>query len=234
MPSIIPDRLTLGIDEAGRGPILGPMVMAAVALRPRAAAQLTRAGVADSKAFAGPEAHALRSALVPRILDLAEHAGLVVIDVATIDAACAERGLNRLEQRIAEQLITAAPLADRIVCDGARLFAPLTARFPMLEARDRGESVHVAVAAASILAKVRRDEIFVRIWDRYATMLDLPAGPRGGGYLNDATRRLCRAMVGRLGSLPPEGRHTWPWQFVADLLPEALRPQVAQLDLELA
>ena len=42
--------LTIGVDEAGRGPILGPMVMAAVALRPRKAAGLTRAGVADDNA----------------------------------------------------------------------------------------------------------------------------------------------------------------------------------------
>ena len=53
---IIHDELILGIDEAGRGPILGPMVMACVALRPRKAAGLTRAGVCDSKKLAGHEA----------------------------------------------------------------------------------------------------------------------------------------------------------------------------------
>jgi ribonuclease HII len=233
VPSIIPDRVTLGIDEAGRGPILGPMVMAAVSLRPRAAASLTRAGVADSKAFAGPEAHQRRSALVPRILELAEHAAVAVIDVETIDAACAEHGLNRLEQRVATTLISAAPPAHRIVCDGARLFSPLVARFPALEAHDHGESVHVAVAAASILAKVRRDQIFACIWRRYASVLGLPHEPRGGGYLNDATRSLLRAIVAHLSALPPEGRHSWPWHFVADLLPVPLAP-TPQLDLQLA
>jgi ribonuclease HII len=56
----IHDELILGIDEAGRGPVLGPMVMACVAVRPRRAASLTRAGVTDSKAFAGEGAHEAR------------------------------------------------------------------------------------------------------------------------------------------------------------------------------
>src|SRR5437763_334566 len=54
-----PLRITLGIDEAGRGPSVGPMTMAAVALDSRNAAALTRAGLCDSKSYgAGDEAHA--------------------------------------------------------------------------------------------------------------------------------------------------------------------------------
>src|SRR5687768_7936280 len=50
-------RLTLGIDEAGRGPAIGPMVMAAVVLDTPAARRLTRAGLADSKSYgAGDDA----------------------------------------------------------------------------------------------------------------------------------------------------------------------------------
>jgi len=69
----IHDELILGIDEAGRGPVLGPMVMACVALRPRKAASLTRAGVTDSKAFAGLNAHEERQRLIPKILECADH-----------------------------------------------------------------------------------------------------------------------------------------------------------------
>src|SRR5256885_7133794 len=85
---IAPDdsELTLGIDEAGRGPILGPMVMAAVALRPRKAAALTRAGVMDSKRVgAGGGAHAARRELGPRILAAASHLAIPVVDVSQID-----------------------------------------------------------------------------------------------------------------------------------------------------
>jgi ribonuclease HII len=207
------------------------MVMAVVALRSRASAALTRLGVADSKAFVGPDAHEVRSALVPHILAVADHVGLRVVDVCEIDAACEDNGLNRLEQRLGAELISAAPTARRIVADGHRLFAPLRARFPHLEARDRGESVHVAVAAASIVAKVRRDELFARIARRYAVLLGLPETPRGGGYLNDATRALVRSYITQTRRLPPEGRHTWPWDFCSDLLPPSARPRRRQPSL---
>src|ERR1700760_4940695 len=56
-----PLRLTLGIDEAGRGPSVGPMVIAAVVLCSRSAAALTRKGLCDSKTYgAGDDAHATR------------------------------------------------------------------------------------------------------------------------------------------------------------------------------
>ena len=78
MPApFIHDELILGIDEAGRGPILGPMVMACVALRPRKAAALTRSGVTDSKAFSGPGAHEERQRLIPKILECADHVAVM-------------------------------------------------------------------------------------------------------------------------------------------------------------
>jgi ribonuclease HII len=223
--------LVLGLDEAGRGPILGPMVMAIVGLRSRAAAALTRAGVADSKRYAGPDAHEVRSALVPHILHHADHVALRIVDVEDIDAACAVQGLNRLEQRLGAELIAGAPAARRIVCDGQTLFSPLRVRFSQLEARDRGESVHVAVAAASIVAKVRRDELFARIAARYAAVLDLPELPRGGGYMNEATRAFLRRLIQHTRALPPEGRRSWPWDFVHDLLPARSRPHKRQPEL---
>jgi ribonuclease HII len=219
-PVLIHDELILGIDEAGRGPILGPMVMACVGLRPRRAAVLTRAGVTDSKQFAGPDAHAARLSLVPRILDACDHFEITVVDVAEIDRRCRYNGLNRLEQERAARLIARAPTARRIVCDGARLFSPLRARWAQLEALDHGESQHAAVAAASILAKVRRDELYAKICARYAPEFGALV-ERGGGYMNGATRAFLRAYIERNGCPPPEGRRSWPWDFAADLLGEA-------------
>jgi len=63
-----PIKVTLGIDEAGRGPAIGPMVMAAVALDSRAASALTRKGLCDSKTYgAGDEAHEVRANLAAEI-----------------------------------------------------------------------------------------------------------------------------------------------------------------------
>jgi ribonuclease HII len=214
--------LTIGVDEAGRGPILGPMVMAAVALEPRRAASLTRAGVCDSKSFgAGVEAHQARTALVPRILEAAAAWALVVIDVTEIDRYTRHGGLNRLEHLHADRMLRSLPAADRIVADGRKLFTPLRARWPQLKAIDEGEKAHVAVAAASVLAKVRRDEMWLRIEARYRGEFGTLEGM---GYVNPATKRFLRSYIGRHRSLPPEGRRSWPWTFAADLLPNGFDP----------
>jgi hypothetical protein len=68
--------LTLGVDEAGRGPILGPMVVAVVALDAGAARALTRAGVCDSKAVAGKDAIARRAALAALVRARAPYVAL--------------------------------------------------------------------------------------------------------------------------------------------------------------
>jgi len=205
-------QLVLGIDEAGRGPALGAMVLAAVAVEPAAARRLSRAGVADSKSFgAGPDAHAKRLALYAIVREHAAWIGIDVCDVDVVDAYVARGALNELERERAAAFIRSAPPCRRIIADGRRLFGPLRAEFPTIEAMDRAESRHVAVAAASICAKVRRDELFACIAARYAADF----GPvTGGGYVNAATRAFARAYVRRHGALPPEARHSWPWQGV--------------------
>jgi ribonuclease HII len=201
--------LVMGIDEAGRGPLLGEMVLAAVALEPVASRRLSRLGVADSKGFgSGPEAHAARCALAIAIRTHASYVRLEVCDVATIDAYVARGALNVLERERAALLIGAAPSCKRIVADGKRLFGALRDTYPHLHAVDGGESAHVAVAAASILAKVHRDELFARIAARYEPEF----GPiRGGGYVNEATRTFVRAHFSRYRRLPDEIRTSWPW-----------------------
>jgi len=201
--------LVLGIDEAGRGPALGAMVLAAVALAPQASRRLSRAGVADSKSFgAGPDAHEARLEMVRIIRESATFIALEVCDVETIDAYVARGALNVLERERAERMIRLAPPCKRIIADGRRLFAELRATFANMVAVDRGEEFHVAVAAASICAKVRRDELFACIAARYAHEF----GPVGGhGYTNAATRTFTRAYVRKYGRLPPEARQSWPW-----------------------
>jgi ribonuclease HII len=217
----IPDVATLGIDEAGRGPVLGPMVMAGVCLRTRAAATLSRAGVQDSKAFGvGPDAHARRSELAAKVKSLAESVIVRVVTVETIDRRVRLHELNVLEREQAADIIRESAPAKKIICDGARMFTQLTAVFPHLEARDRAEEHHVAVAAASVVAKALRDELFHAIRARY----EPDFGPiAGGGYENAPTHRFLRAYVERHGRLPPEARRSWSWT-ACDYLPRGYVP----------
>jgi ribonuclease HII len=189
----------LGIDEAGRGPVLGPLVVAAVVLRPRRAAARSRRGVCDSKAFgAGPDAQARRAELAGHVRRLAELVGVEVIAHDEVDRYASRGRLNELERRAARSLISAAPKVPRIVADGVHVFGLLRHEFPHLEAFDDGESVHVAVAAASIVAKDRRDRLFAEIAERYREEF---GEVRGGGYVNAATADFLRRYHRRYGCL---------------------------------
>ena len=209
-------RITLGLDEAGRGPVLGPMVLAAVVLDSGAARVLSRAGLRDSKAYgATPSGRAERARMAARVLERARFAAVRVVDVAVIDRHVARGELNVLERLVARDLIGRAGAVDRIVADGKVLFGPLRAAFPELEAWNRGEERHAAVAAASVLAKVRRDEIFARIAARYRPLF---GKVDGGGYANARTRAFLCAYVRRFGRLPPEARRSWPHTYATEVL----------------
>jgi ribonuclease HII len=217
---VIPNRLTLGIDEAGRGPAIGPMVMAAVALDSRTAASLTRAGLCDSKTYgAGEDAHAVRCELDKQIRAKAKFVTSIVVDHSQIDERVCRGELNVLERELASQMIEEAQGAldviDKIIADGKRMFAPLCQRFERFESHDRAEEKHAAVAAASVVAKVIRDDQFNQIKRQYEEQL----GPiAGGGYANAATRKWLRAYVELHGKLPAEARLSWPYPYVIDLI----------------
>jgi ribonuclease HII len=221
-------RVTLGIDEAGRGPSVGPMVIAAVALDSRSAAALTRAGLCDSKTYgAGDDAHAIRSELAQQIRRRARFVSLIEVEHTEIDLRVLRNELNVLERELAGRLIDGAPAVDRIIADGKQMFAALRQRYANFESHDRAEERHASVAAASVIAKVTRDERFARIRARYEDEL----GPiTGGGYANAATRRWLRAYAVRYGRLPEEARLSWPHPYVEDLI-GSVRPAGPQADL---
>lgn len=223
-----PLRLTLGIDEAGRGPAVGPMVIAAVALDSRSAAVLTRAGLCDSKTYgAGGDAHAVRQGLARQIRTRARFVALIEVEHTEIDVRVLRNELNVLERELAVRLIDQAPAVDRIIADGKQMFAQLRQRYAHFESHDRAEDRHASVAAASVIAKVARDERFAQIRARYESEL----GPiTGGGYANAATRRWLRAYAERYGRLPEEARLTWPHPYVEDLIGN-VRPRAPQAEL---
>lgn len=233
--SPIPNRLTLGIDEAGRGPSIGPMVMAAVALDSRSAAILTRAGLCDSKTYgAGEDAHATRCELDMMIRARAKFVVSVEIEHTEIDERVLRGELNVLEREHAVRMIeqahaTLTERIDKIIADGKRMFHQLGQRFERFESHDRAEEKHASVAAASVVAKVIRDNRFAQIKRRYEDEV----GPiTGGGYANAATRKWLRAYVERHGKLPDEARRSWPYPFLVDLIGDT-RPPGRQAELAL-
>jgi len=136
-----PNRLTLGIDEAGRGPAVGPMVMAAVALDSRSAAALTRAGLCDSKAYgAGDDARAIRTRFAHAIRQRALFVSVIEVAHTEIDQRVSRRELNLLE-RVLDQLVFGRLVprtADLVLVEDAELHGPLPPMRPFFRALGAG------------------------------------------------------------------------------------------------
>lgn len=205
----------LGLDEAGRGAAIGPLVVAGVALDVRKAGALTRRGVRDSKCYgAGKRARGRRRELAGHVRRLAAGVAVRIAHAGEVDHHVEGGLLNALERRMAGEILEELGAVDRIVADGERIFGPLANRFPGLEAVNDGESVHVAVAAASVVAKDVRDELFARLAAAWGEGEEALAG---GGYVNAKTAALLRRWFRRTGSLPPETRRSWDWRVLRDL-----------------
>ncbi len=213
--AVVASRGVLGIDEAGRGAALGPLVVAGVVLDPRKAGALTRLGVRDSKRVgAGEAARTRRRALAAHVRRLAECVEVEVFQASEVDRFVESGGLNQLERNAAEEILRRVGPVRRVVADGRRLFEALAARYPNFEAVDRAEARHVAVAAASVVAKDRRDALFRRICEGYR---DRFGEVKGGGYVNRATQAFLRRHHDATGELPPETRRSWSWDVVREL-----------------
>ena len=152
-----PLRLTAGVDEAGRGPLAGPVVAAAVILAPG-----TRfAGLADSKLLPAP----LREQIAQRIRARCLGFGVGWADAAEVDA------LNILQASLLamRRALLALPTPpEHVVVDGDRCPALTELAFSCtIEAVVRGDGCIASVSAASIIAKVTRDAFMRGLDDRY-------------------------------------------------------------------
>ena len=194
----------VGSDEAGKGPVLGPMVAAAVRVDPDA---LPKA-VDDSKRLT----QARREELSAEIRAVADGVGVGVVSTERIDDP--ETDMNTLTvEAHAEALAAVVQDGDAVFTDagdvsearfGRRVAEGLTARGVDLRvtAEHRADGRYAVVAAASIIAKVERDRFVERIAEEY--------GDVGSGYPSDpTTRRFLREYVGEHGSLPACARASW-------------------------
>ncbi|MEE2692996.1 MAG: ribonuclease HII [Pseudomonadota bacterium] len=135
--------LVAGIDEAGRGPLAGPVVAAAVILSP----QCTPAGIRDSKTLSEPRRKDIAAALMK-----VAHVGVGVASVEEIDR------LNILQASLLamSRACAALPVAPAAcIVDGhikPKLDCPA---FTVV----KGDAKSMSIAAASIIAKVTRDKM---------------------------------------------------------------------------
>ena len=137
-------RLIAGVDEAGRGPLAGPVVAAAVIL-PR---HYIHPGIDDSKRLSP----ARRTELYGIITNAAIAYSFGIVDAAVIDAI---NILEATKMAMREAVSGLRPPPQFVLIDGQPV-----GDFPFpYQPLIKGDTLSVSVAAASILAKVRRDAI---------------------------------------------------------------------------
>jgi len=179
-----------GIDEAGRGPLAGPVVVAACILDP----SHIPSGLNDSKKLTA----AKREALYEQIL-ATSHASIVSVSAQTIDAinirAATLQGMAHAVRGLAVQpayaLIDGRDVPPGLPCPGESLI--------------KGDARSVSIAAASILAKVTRDRLMARaaeFWPGYGFERHMGYGTEA--HL-DAIKRLGPCPIHRLSFAPLKG-----------------------------
>ncbi len=195
----------LGIDEAGRGCAIGPMVICGVMLDGPQLPVLLADGVKDSKALSP----ARREQLSRRIMEVAKGVFIEEISPSEIE----ERNLNLLEiWRMARIISRANPASIYLDAPvgtqkGIRKFCDyikwcLRGSCPKMIAENRADEKYVVVGAASIVAKVRRDAIIEQLKGQF--------GDFGSGYPSDEkTTKFLRDCYEKDGCFPDCVRRRW-------------------------
>jgi ribonuclease HII len=198
-----------GLDEAGRGCLLGPLVIAGVSVTASGARKFREMGVRDSKKLSPSR----REALYPEIVRVAHKVRWVGISPDEIDEVVIRgkrlRKLNYLEAVYFAKVIDVLG-AHKVTVDASDVI-PRRFRDDIvanLETRCKVTALHKAdrdfpvVSAASIVAKVERDRAVARLRE--------DNGDFGSGYPSDPTTRAFFVdMMGRGEALPRYVRKSW-------------------------
>ncbi len=194
-----------GIDEAGRGPVLGPMVIAAVVIDEANLPKLAELGVRDSKKLTPKRRERLFNEII-KLLDDYVILELWPDEIDSREGTLNEfevenfvRALNSLKVRPDVIYIDAADVKEKRF--GEEIKAKLKFKAEVI-AEHKADDKFLPVSAASILAKVTRDREIERLKEEY--------GEIGSGYPSDPrTRAFLEEYYRQHGEFPPIVRKTW-------------------------
>jgi len=197
-----------GVDEAGRGPCFGPLVVAGILAENDT--EMVRIGVNDSKQLTPKK----REQLAPQIIRLATNYELIVLPAVDIDVLRKTMTINQLEvfmfSKIIEKLKPDVCYVDAADVNEERFGKDIVSNLsykPKMISEHKADEQYPIVGAASILAKVTRDEHVRKIAQELEPRLNLPLG---SGYPADPlTKQFLSTWVSRFGTLPPHVRESW-------------------------
>ncbi len=193
----------LGIDEAGRGPVIGPMVIVGVLVRAEDLARLEKAGVKDSKTLSPRR----REALAREIESIARRIIVREVPAQEIDNLRKRMSLNEIEAMKMAEIIEESG-ADKVFIDlpdptplsFERRLSKYCSCSAELVMEHKADQKYPVVSAASIIAKTLRDKRIKEIEEKYGTEL-------GTGYPHD--ERTIKFLREHSKEYPPEVRRSW-------------------------
>ncbi len=193
-----------GVDEAGRGPVIGPLVVAGVLVDEGGWKKLVKLGVKDSKLLSPSRRETLYD-------EITSFAGYHVIKTSALelDTLMARKSLNQIEADLFATVIsTLSPesayvdAADVSCRNFERMILKAMKKRPRLVVEHKADERYPVVSAASIVAKVERDREIVRLHEIH--------GDFGSGYASDErTRAFLEQCFRRDRAFPDCVRKRW-------------------------
>jgi ribonuclease HII len=176
--------LVAGIDEAGRGCVIGPLVVAGITVKEENLSTLAALGVKDSKLLTAKK----RETLLPEIIRIAEKHIVLQVSPMEIDRSVESQRrlhkLNRLEAETMAQIVTAlepdvayVDAADVLEKRFGQHIMDASAYKTRIVSEHKADRTYPVVSAASIIAKVNRDQAVAALRSQF--------GDFGTGYLTD-------------------------------------------------
>ena len=193
--------LTLGIDDAGRGPVIGPMVLAGCLIDEKTEAKLKKLGVKDSKQLTQKR----REFLSNIIKEEAETFEIIIIPASKIDDKNAKgTKLNELEALVCAKIINKINKGFKKIKVVVDCPSPSIVKWQdflktkiknlsnlEVSCEHKADKNHVSVSAASVLAKCVREKEMAKLREKYGDEI-------GSGYTSDpATIRFLEKHAGK-------------------------------------
>ena len=199
-------NIICGIDEAGRGSLLGPIIVAGVCVTKKSISEMVEKGIKDSKLL-GPKK---RQVLFGHVISVAESICVCRINIEDIDSHVFRNNLNLLEAE-AMAITIRNMKSDKTYVDSCdvnpsryqrTIKSFLKQNNTKLVSMHHADRLNVVVSGASIIAKVIRDSEISKIRIKY--------GDVGSGYPSDKkTIKFVKEWFRQKNEIPPFARKSW-------------------------
>jgi len=192
-----------GVDEAGRGSLVGPLVIAGVSINQSKIRKLKSMGVRDSKKLTPSQ----REKLYKKIIKFADNYYIAKINPPTIDRSVNKHDLNNLEAKYMAKVISKLnpniSYVDSCDVNPSRFGKKISklAKNNNVKSYHHADSRFVIVSAASIIAKVNRDRAIQNLRKKHNI---------GSGYPSDPkTKRFVKNYYHNMNKIPNFVRSSW-------------------------